>query len=494
MDNKLNYQQARAIRKQSLKDVIADELIRGDSVGQALKGAIGLKFQAKMKGIKEKFDPLNIVKFLTFGSRLGPALYGRLFGRSRKDIEYFTGRARAVGERRKKIAGLPTSGGEDTSGMSVVLNQILTFLKKSHEDDMILREKENNLREGQKLDDDRRHTQLLKALGVQKPTGSVVKIKEKGGFLDGIMDFIKNIVKGLQEQITGFIEDLKTLKNLFKGIEWVSGLKSLLRFAGPLGLAALAAALVYEGYLTIEQDKAKKLELAKKGDVEGLRKSIQGTMSDEEAMATGGDTDAGVKDYLQKAAAAGSPQAKEALNKINQQEEGNRPKTEKRFFDEYMNSKKFYDMTGNKNYKNMLTGERPDKATYDAAQAYADTKMKENGLLKGGNQVPGQRNATNDTRRLDQGGLRNESMDARRFDLPEPVIETPKTDQLNNVIKENTSLNLPDNRVETAVNDASNNKIINNKSKGEFKKYPIPPVRNLEESFQRMIMNSTRLV
>ena len=67
MANNLNYQQARVIRGQSLKDVIADELIRGKGFGSALKGAVGLKMQARMKGIKEKFDPLNIVKFLTFG-------------------------------------------------------------------------------------------------------------------------------------------------------------------------------------------------------------------------------------------------------------------------------------------------------------------------------------------------------------------------------------------------------------------------------------------
>jgi hypothetical protein len=46
------------------------------------------------------------------------------------------------------------------SGMKDVLNQILKFLEKSHEKDMILREKENNLRESVKLDDERRHNDL----------------------------------------------------------------------------------------------------------------------------------------------------------------------------------------------------------------------------------------------------------------------------------------------------------------------------------------------
>jgi hypothetical protein len=69
-----------------------------------------------------------------------------------------------INEKGKKITGLSDDDGGEDSGMKDVLNQILKFLEKSHEKDMILREKENNLRESVKLDDERRHNDLLKAL------------------------------------------------------------------------------------------------------------------------------------------------------------------------------------------------------------------------------------------------------------------------------------------------------------------------------------------
>jgi hypothetical protein len=84
---------SRNIRNRSLSDLIPDELIRGKGIGGAIHSTFGLKSKARIKGIKEKFDILNIVKTLTNKSRLATALAGKILGRSKKDIEYFTGRA-----------------------------------------------------------------------------------------------------------------------------------------------------------------------------------------------------------------------------------------------------------------------------------------------------------------------------------------------------------------------------------------------------------------
>jgi hypothetical protein len=143
MNDKLTYQQAKRLREQSLTSVLSDQLIMGEGYGSAIGKAISLKTKAKITGFKQKFDPLNIAKILTGGSRLGPAIVGKMLGRSRKDVEFFAGRARPVTSRQKRIGALPGSG-EDTTGMSVVLDDILTFLRKSHDDDMNLREKEVN--------------------------------------------------------------------------------------------------------------------------------------------------------------------------------------------------------------------------------------------------------------------------------------------------------------------------------------------------------------
>lgn len=218
MYKNMTYQQAKRIRGQSLSSVIADQLILGGGYGSSIKRGIGIKTTAKIASIKETFDPLNIAKFLTGGSRLGPAILGKMTGRSRKDIEYFTGQARKVGVKENKIGALPFQGGGNISGIESVLKDILTFLRNSHDNDMILREKENNLREGQKHADDKRHKDLLKALASAGGGNTATQVASKdggGGFLGGIFD-----------KVMAIIDDFK------KAYEWVNEIKFLTKMSG----------------------------------------------------------------------------------------------------------------------------------------------------------------------------------------------------------------------------------------------------------------------
>jgi hypothetical protein len=464
MDNKLNYQQARQVRERSIKDLIADELIRGKGVGGAIKGAIGLRTEARIKGIKEKFDPLNIVKFLTFGSRLGPALYGRLFGRSRKDIEYFTGRASAIGERNKKITGLP-GGGDDTTGMKVVLNQILSFLQKSHEDDMVLREKENNLRESAKLDDDRRHNELLKALGgVGGGTGTAEKVKTGGGLLDGIM----SIINGFRNQIQSIIDDFKNIKNILTGFSWISKLSWMARFANPY---ALAAALVAAGLFAIYNHNKDIQDAAASGDVEKLKgffANSSGTEADMYGVDSGYNKES-VRNALQEAANKGSEKAQEALANFDKLTTDTSPaKTEKQLMDEYLYSKKgFYD-AGNGNYKHINDpNKKPTKSDFDAAKEYANQKLQ---------------NTSGATVLPPPAGT------------PPPVVnETPKSAEVSNVTNTNLDLELDKTTAgrNQVLQDRTN--VVNQKAAGS-QRVPMHFVRNKDATFQRMIYNSTRLV
>lgn len=157
----MSYQKARYIRSHSLSDLLAGELASGAGFGKSIKKVIGLRTKAKITGIKEKFDPLNIIKVLTGGSNLAPALLGRLFGRSQRDIENFAGKSRLVGNKVTKVGKLPS---EEGSGLMEILHKIYSFMKKSQEHDILIREKTNNFREEQQLEDERRHKQLLKAL------------------------------------------------------------------------------------------------------------------------------------------------------------------------------------------------------------------------------------------------------------------------------------------------------------------------------------------
>jgi len=132
MDKNLTYQKARTIRSTKLTDLLADQLAFEPSVGSAIKRTVSLKLQARMKGFKEKFDPLNIIKFMTFGSTLAPALLGRMMGRSSRDIQYFSGRNRPVRVGKSTASKItPIEGGDgDVSGINEQLLKIYGYLKK----------------------------------------------------------------------------------------------------------------------------------------------------------------------------------------------------------------------------------------------------------------------------------------------------------------------------------------------------------------------------
>ena len=83
------YAQARYIRNKSLSSLIAGKISEGGGIGSSIAESISEKTKARMMGLKEKFDPLNIAKKLT--GNLGAAMLGRMTGRSKADMQYFTG-------------------------------------------------------------------------------------------------------------------------------------------------------------------------------------------------------------------------------------------------------------------------------------------------------------------------------------------------------------------------------------------------------------------
>jgi hypothetical protein len=87
----MDYGTAKSIRGRSLSSMVTQRIRSGGGVGSSIRSAISQKMRARMTGIKEKFDPMNVAKFLTGGSNLAPAILGRLTGRSQRDINYFSG-------------------------------------------------------------------------------------------------------------------------------------------------------------------------------------------------------------------------------------------------------------------------------------------------------------------------------------------------------------------------------------------------------------------
>jgi len=214
----MDYSTASSIRGQKLSSLITGRIMSGQGVGSSIKGAISDRMKAKAMGAKERYDPLNIAKKLTGGSSLAPALLGRMMGRSKEDISYFSGKgtATALGKETGNIGG----------GSVDVLNKILAFLQKSHEIDVRTMEVKKNFQEEAMNEDERRHQQFLKALkSFTSSTGTATLVGGK----------------------TGGSSFLDMLMSMLDGIPWLSTIKKMIPFfgrlvtffTGPVGMAIL---------------------------------------------------------------------------------------------------------------------------------------------------------------------------------------------------------------------------------------------------------------
>jgi hypothetical protein len=212
--------------------MVTQRIRSGGGVGSSIRGAISQKMRARATGIKEKFDPLNVAKFLTRGSNLAPAILGRLTGRSQRDINYFSGGDKQTAKKVGKIEG--ESGGS--------FAELFTFIKKNHEQDLKMQETERSFREERANEEERRHAEFLKAVkdfvSGTGGGGTAATVEKERGILDFIKDMIANAVKTA----------IETVKNMFS---WISGLRILGTVAPWLsGLANAAGAALSGGSVT----------------------------------------------------------------------------------------------------------------------------------------------------------------------------------------------------------------------------------------------------
>ena len=206
----MDYQDAKKIRGQSFGSRMADKLTEGQGFGASIKATLSEGSKARMTGIKEKFDPMNIGKF--FGGKLGAAVVGKLTGRNQKDMEHFTGKKSST-----KIDKLE-SGNE----MVDMLMKIYSLMQKTNEDNKKMRDDENKFKEEKEMERLRRHKELIEAITGKPYTGkaSVVKKEEEPG--------------------RGIINDIL---DAFGGAKTAMSLLSMLGgfVASPLGVALIGA-------------------------------------------------------------------------------------------------------------------------------------------------------------------------------------------------------------------------------------------------------------
>jgi hypothetical protein len=425
----MDYFQAQKIRKTSLSDLIADQIAAGGGITSSIGKSISAKSGAVTTGIKQKFDPLNIAKFVTGGSNIGPAILGRLTGRSSKDIKFFTGKRQY--DTASKIKPL-----EEGDGLNDILGKIISLMQSVNEAEKTRREQANQFAEENALERARRHKELIEAItgkpytgDPKKPTATKIPDSPQSSFLDGLLDAF-----GLGK---GAMSLIKTI-----------GKVGLFFATNPVGLAIIGAAtlgaLFYKLFTSEGAFEDPNSELSK-----GLK----------QAESVGGL--AGVADERAKR---------------QKMPEYDRTMAELKDFETFQNE-------GEKLTNKQLEGFA--KRGPGALEAVEDYKIARDEYkrivgepLESATPVPTPAPAT-------------PSATPTSSATEAPAAAPEATQKLSQVQNENLDLSIPE-----SVPDPTT--VINNNSVKSYQtdgnKIPMPAVRNLEPTFQNMILYSTRVV
>ena len=219
----MDYQTAKDIRGRSLTSLITTKILSGSGVGSSIGRSISQKMKARATGIKEKFDPMNVAKFVTGGSKLSAAIVGKLTGRSQRDIEYF------AGPKKRKYTRITTSKPMDLNASSMdVLNQMFDFFKRIDERDSKRRETERAFLEERQMEEERRHGEFVTILKTFLETSPQIEEKKEEEKKDGLLSSLGAVIGSV---FGVFKTLLKSLAGLFKKIlrPILNGLAALIR-------------------------------------------------------------------------------------------------------------------------------------------------------------------------------------------------------------------------------------------------------------------------
>jgi hypothetical protein len=424
----MDYYKAQSIRKTGLSDLIADQIASGGGIGSSIGKGLSQKTSAAMTGIKQRFDPLNIAKFVTGGSNLAPAMLGRLTGRKQRDIKFFTGKK--LYDTASKIKPV-----EEGDGLNDILGKMLNFMQSINASEKARRDKANQFAEENASEKERRHKELIEAITGKPYTGkTAAKIQNSespggGGIVDDVLSSL-----GLA----------KTAKSA------LGGLGKLAKFAvGPIGLPLLAAAAIggfgYFIYKALKEEPSYEAEQ----EAKGIR----------QAESVGGL--AGVKDE------------EDRIKKLPEYE---------RTMAELINYEKNYN-EGEKLGEMQLAGFA--KRGSESARAVEDYKVARDKYKK----IVGEpiESAPPAAAPMESSAPSAPTSSANEAPAAAPASGA----KLNQVQSENLNLNIPESKEDPTS-------IINNNSVKSYAegggKIPMPTVRNMEETFQRMILYSTKVV
>lgn len=452
---KLSYSEASQLRKKSLSKLLLDELLEEDaSVTSAIKKTISDKTKASVTGIKQKFDPLNIVKFLTFGSKLAPTMLGKMTGRKEEDIKFFSGdtKAKPVADKSTKLG--PLEGGDE--GLIAILSSIYSLLKKTHEDEIGNREKRNNFLEEKQIEDERRHNELLRALGVKVAGKDVTATKE---------DNAPSSPMGIVEDILGAFGGIQMIKTI--GTWFLTG-------AGATLLTIVAAGALGgwlgEKFKEWKDEKAQNLGGDKAAAAMQKMKGIDDTDSEAYKKAEGEYNDA-----------------------IKEKQLYVRQFLEQKGYKTYLKTNLFGKETGQYYYEKP-NGKGPTSEEMKEASKYADEQLTTAQKVPPANTTPTSQPTDTSTQTPPVTPTTSNPSGSSSTNVSATPESIPTSDKVNITSADNASLKLQEAIGAVANEVVNNSKVINSVKSETPSHYPIPSVRNSERSFQKMILDSTRIV
>jgi hypothetical protein len=460
----MEYAQAKNIRAKSFGTMLGEA---DGGLGASLKSAISQKTQAKMAGIKETFDPMNIAKFMTGGSNWAPALLGKLTGRKQSSIDYFSGVKRRKGSAEK--LGAVGSGGGDFLG---ILQSIESLLHTTREEDKLEAEKENNFAEEKALEKARRHKELMEAL-----TGKPYKEK-----------VVPTATKEDEPSTPFDVPDLSLLRKMLK---W---------FGGPVGLALLGVASMAAFFGLLYWGLQELLKITPNMKALSPEEATNALMGDDKQI----DKEGG-REYLEDIVKNGKNRAIELLkdpeaNVKEILEMGGLDKVKKIAEDE-----KVYEIPARSKDTLAPTTTPKDvfvknsrKRTKKAAAEFWDKEFgpyyNDDGTRKSATPVKSSTGGNEQFKKeAEEFTNKQTSVPPVTSESSAAVTENPAASQkLNSVQAENLQAKIEEKTApgKTIVNTA----VAKSAMESIFIDGPLLPVRNLEESYQDMIFYSTRIV
>lgn len=226
----MDYSKAKSIRGKSLTDMMLSEM-ETSGITKSVGKVVSKKIQAKATGIKEKFDPLNIVKFVTGGSKLATGIAGKLTGRSQADIDYFTGRKSNKRNVRTATAIQRPIGSSFDSTATQLLNQIYDFMVKTKDEDKEIRQIERSFQEEKENEKEKKHKEFVSTLKEFVEKRSEPEIRVIGQKEPGVLEKISDMLGSFASGVKSFISSIGSfVTNLFEFLAKTVIAKMLLSF------------------------------------------------------------------------------------------------------------------------------------------------------------------------------------------------------------------------------------------------------------------------